>query len=154
VAQDGIYGDVHWHWDSKGATIVPAENPGSLHRDSDPFYWGLTLMNYFQSMETVGIEEFDGRQCYHLRGITKWGEENNYFFDKESGFLLGYQWQQKDFGGRKFPGRSSTRIGGTEVLVLITEGVDYSSLAESSFSMPDEVKKIMPASPGQPAKPD
>jgi hypothetical protein len=163
VAQDGIYGDVHWHLDANRARILPAANPGSLHRDTDPFYWGLTQMNYFQSMDTVGVAEFARRQCYSLRGITKWGEENNYFFDQASGLLLGYQWQDKqpngerssasivlsgykDFDGRQFPTRL-TQIEGTEVLVFITESIDYSPLAESSFPVPDEVKKIMPSSP-------
>lgn len=65
----------------------------SIRRDADLYYWAH-IGTYFRSMKVVGIEPFAGHRCYHVRGTTLWGNENNQYFDVENGLLVGYRWHQ------------------------------------------------------------
>jgi hypothetical protein len=159
ASQEGIYGDLHWWVDANGPALVPADHPESLHRDTDPFYWGWTQPDYFKSMTVTGREQFMGHACYHVHGITKWNEADDYFFDQNSGLLIGYRWQAKqddgsriattmvlakykDFDGHLYPTRS-TWIQGTDVHVVVVESITYEDLSDSAFPLPDEVRNLI-----------
>ncbi|HEY2474346.1 MAG TPA: hypothetical protein VGI19_06035 [Candidatus Cybelea sp.] len=85
--------------------IITGDDAASIRRDADLYYFAH-MSQYFKSMQNVGIESFAGYRCYHLRGTTLWGSENNQYFDVRSGLLIGYRFHQS--AGRK-PEEAETR---------------------------------------------
>ncbi len=91
VDSSGFDGNNAWHLAPGGKPeIFTADARESIKRDAD-FYYPITELSWFKSMETVGIEEFEGHSCYHLHGITNWGVQNNQFYDRRTGLLVGYE---------------------------------------------------------------
>lgn len=88
---NGFDGTNAWHL-APGAQpeIFTGDDRESIKRDAD-FYYAVTELSWFKSMETVGIEDFEGHSCYHLHGTTNWGVSNNQFYDRETGLLVGYE---------------------------------------------------------------
>jgi hypothetical protein len=65
----------------------------STRRDADMYYFAH-IPKYFTSMSVAGVETFGGQPCYHLRGTTLWGNENNQYYSVASGLLVGYRFHQ------------------------------------------------------------
>ncbi|HET6275956.1 MAG TPA: hypothetical protein VFE16_08530 [Candidatus Cybelea sp.] len=90
----GYDGTIGWALDPDGKTqIVSGHNAISIRRDADLYYWAH-IPTYFRDMTVVGIESFAGHRCYHLRGTTLWGNENNQYYDVANGLLTGYRFHQ------------------------------------------------------------
>jgi hypothetical protein len=87
----GFDGANAWHL-APGAKpeVFTGNTRESIKRDAD-FYYAITELSWFKSIETVGIEEFEGHSCYHLHGTTNWGVSNNQFYDRATGLLVGYE---------------------------------------------------------------
>jgi len=153
----GYDGQTAWDLDSTGkVTIHEGDEVKSIARDAD-MYYHLHVMNYFKSMEVVGVKEFNGRACYHLKGVNNWGKVNEHFYDKENGLLLGYAFNTawrggngqatetfedyKDFGGVRMPAKSTSRDGDDLSVSLITV-VTYDDVDDAVFVLPDAVKKF------------
>ncbi|HEX3370050.1 MAG TPA: hypothetical protein VHS56_10790 [Candidatus Cybelea sp.] len=90
----GYDGKIGWSIGTHSAAqVIRGHNAISIRRDADMYYFAH-IPKYFKSMEVVGVESFAGRRCYHLRGITLWGNENNQYYDVKSGLLAGYRFHQ------------------------------------------------------------
>lgn len=59
----------------------------SARRDADICYFAH-ISDYFSAEDVVGIE-----------AITKWGNENNHYFDTQTGLLVGYGFHQWNASG-------------------------------------------------------
>jgi hypothetical protein len=96
--KSGFDGELAWALDPRsGPQIDTGDDRESDKRDAD-FYYPLDELSWFKSMETVGIEEFEGRRCYRLNGINNWGKVNNHLYDVETG-LLRFEATQKPSAG-------------------------------------------------------
>jgi hypothetical protein len=154
----GYDGQVAWKLDPAGkVTIHEGDVVKSIARDAD-MYYHLHVMNYFKSMEVVDVKEFNGRPCYHLKGINNWGQVNEHFYDKENGLLLGYAFNTawrggkgdatetfedyQNFGGILMPAKTTSREAGDVVINLITS-VTYDDVDDSVFVLPEPVKKAV-----------
>jgi hypothetical protein len=101
-ALNGFDGELAWGFDPRtGAQISTGDERESAKRDAD-FYYPLDELTWFKSMETVGVEEFEGRRCYRLRGVNNWNKANDHFYDVETGLLAGYEFES-DAGGAATP---------------------------------------------------
>jgi len=155
TASSGYDGHTAWDLDGSGtATVHHGDEVLSVARDADMDYH-LHVMKYFKSMEVVDVREFNGRQCYHLKGITNWGRVNEHFYDTQSGLLQGYAFntawrggkgdatetfeEYKDFGGVLMPTKTTSREGDDLAISLITS-VTYDDVDDSVFALPDTVK--------------
>lgn len=47
----------------------------------------------------AGVTSFEGRTCYWLHGTTRWGKDNNQFYDVQTGLLVGYRFQADPSAG-------------------------------------------------------
>jgi hypothetical protein len=95
---NGFDGELAWGFDPRsGPQIDTGDDRESAKRDAD-FYYPLDELTWFKSMETVGIEDFEGRRCYRLHGINNWGKVNDHFYDVETGLLTAYEFES-DAGG-------------------------------------------------------
>lgn len=95
---NGFDGDLAWGFDPRsGAEINTGNDHESAKRDAD-FYYPLNELAWFKSMETGGIEDFEGHRCYHLHGINNWGKVNDHFYDVETGLLTAYEFESEGGG--------------------------------------------------------
>jgi hypothetical protein len=89
----GFDGQAAWGFDPRsGPAIYLGDDRESMKRDAD-FYYALDELSWFKSMETVRIEDFEGRSCYRLHGINNWNKSNDHFYDRETGLLAGYEFE-------------------------------------------------------------
>jgi hypothetical protein len=156
--ESGYDGKVAWAL-SPGAKpqIMTGGDTVSIRRDADLYYWAH-IPSYFKSMSVVGIESFGGRRCYHLRGITLWGNENNQYYDVRSGLLVGYRFHQwvrgapaaaqtrqvferyRSFEGLKFPTLTTNFSDNRLVSVIRLLSVEYDRVPPSIFNPPPAVR--------------
>ena len=153
--QTGYDGATAWvlHPDGK-VDIAEGDVVKTVARDAD-MYYHLRVLNYFKSMEVVDVKEFNGRPCYHLKGINNWGKVNEQFYDKENGLLMGYAFntawrggkgdatdtfeEYKDFGGVRMAAKTTSRDGDDLTISLIT-AVTYDDVKDDMFALPKVVK--------------
>ena len=160
TGSSGYDGHAAWNLDGSGkATVQQGDEVLSVARDAD-MYYHLHVMKYFKSMEVVDVREFNGRQCYHLKGVTNWGRINEHFYDVQSGLLQGYAFNTawrggkgdatesfedyKTFGGVVMPTKTTSREGDELAISLVTS-VTYDDVDDAVFALPDAVKKSQPA---------
>jgi hypothetical protein len=134
----------------------------SIRRDAD-LYYGSHVLDYFRSMETVDVEVFEGRPCYHLKGINNWGKQNDHFYDRTTGLLAGYQFYSWDDSGTSSSGSLSTDVfsdyqnfGGLLIPTRVTSkeraqvvevnhftSITFDDADGSVFALPEAVKARM-----------
>lgn len=92
---NGFDGETAWSFDPRsGPAVYSGDDRESMKRDAD-FYYTLNELAWFKSMETVGIEDFEGRPCYHLHGVNNWNKKNDHFYDRETNLLAGYEFDSE-----------------------------------------------------------
>ena len=96
---NGYDGRIGWTLGLNGKPVIQTGNIArSMARDAD-MYYHLHVLRYFKQMDVVGVEEFHGHTCYHLKGVNNWNEPNEQFYDKSSGLLIGYKFNTAWRGG-------------------------------------------------------
>ncbi len=99
--QEGFDGTVAWQLHPQsGAAISEGKEVKSKQRDAD-MYYPTRVLDYFSSMDVVGVSDFEGHNCYHLKGTNKWGIVNEQFYDTSTGLLAGYEFNSAWRGGRR-----------------------------------------------------
>jgi hypothetical protein len=139
--------------------IIRGHDAVSIRRDADMYYWAH-IPQYFKSMSVVGIEQFAGHRCYHLRGTTLWDNENNQYYDVRSGLLTGYRFHQwvagkaeapesrqvferyRKFGDLAFPTRVTAFHGQRLVAVGRLISVKYDDVDPRVFVPPAAVRRL------------
>jgi hypothetical protein len=154
----GFDGKVSWTVTSKGAEIDKDAPLDAIRRDADLQY-PLHQPDYFKKLDLAGISDFEGRRCYWLHGTTKWGKDNNQFYDVETGLLAGYRFESddssktltfilledyKNFGGPLIATRKITRSH-NQSQTFIYKSVSYEPLPDSIFELPPPVKALVKA---------
>lgn len=164
VSLSGYDGQISWNLDSTGkVTIDEGDVIKTAARDAD-MYYHLHVMNYFRSMKVVDVKDFNGRPCYHLKGVNNWGKQNEQFYDKENGLLVGYAFNTawrggkgdatalfedyKEFGGVLIATKNTSRDG-DDLSVFTITSVTFDDVDDSVFTLPEAVRKGIAA--GQPS---
>jgi hypothetical protein len=153
---NGFNGEVSWSVTAKGAEIDKSTPVESNRRDADLQY-PLHEADYFKSYELAGVTDFEGHRCYWLHGITRWGKDNNQYYDVNTGVLIGYRFQSDDqsskptilvledyksFGGPLVATRQVVRQGDQSQTTTVTS-VSYEPLEDSIFDLPESVKALL-----------
>jgi hypothetical protein len=89
---NGFDGTTSWGLDPRTGPEVDSGDDVQSAKRAD-FYYPLDELTWFKSMETVGVEDFEGRPCYHLHGVNNWGKSNDHYYDRETGLLTAYEFQ-------------------------------------------------------------
>jgi hypothetical protein len=85
----GYNGEVGWTaGDVTGTMLMEEKELADLKIDAD-FFYPLTYRKHFTELKTVEKKEFEGKECYHVRGTRRTGDEVSIHFDAESGLLIG-----------------------------------------------------------------
>ena len=156
---NGFDGETAWSFHPKfGAQVYSGNDRESMKRDAD-FYYTLNELSWFKSMETVGIEDFEGRPCYRLHGINNWDKSNDHFYDKETGLLAGYEFDSelgrsheiftdyKKVDGVLIPMKQIVKVRSKEgawtvVQVLNFESVTFNDVDPAVFAPPQSVRDL------------
>jgi hypothetical protein len=151
----GYDGHTAWALDSHGkVTIQQGDVVKSVARDAD-MYYHLHVMQYFRSMDVIDMQTLNGRLCYHLKGVNNWGKQNEQFYDKETGLLVGYAFNTawrggngaatqlfedyRDFDSVRMPTKNTTRDG-DDVSVFTIASVTWDDVPDSVFELPAAVR--------------
>jgi len=169
----GFDGENAWGLDPRnGAQVLTGNDRESAKRDAD-FYYPLTELSWFKSMQTVGPEEFEARPCYRLHGINNWNKSNDHFYDRETGLLVGYEfettwrsgkvWVHEIFSdyqkidGVLFPMKQTVKIrpenGGewTVAQIFAYSSVTFNDVDSSIFAPPKAVRDLLMKPAARPA---
>jgi hypothetical protein len=158
----GYDGKVAWSIDTTGKVHVPQGDViKTIARDAD-MYYHLHVMNYFRSMTVVDVQPFNGRPCYHLKGVNNWGKVNEQFYDTASGLLLGYAFNTAwrggngdatatfedytNYGGVLMAATTTSRDG-NDVSVDRIASVTYDDVDDAVFALPEAVRKAVAGIP-------
>jgi hypothetical protein len=156
----GYDGQTAWDLGPDGKAVIhEGDEVKTVARDAD-MYYHLQVMKYFKSMEVIDVREFNGRACYHLKGINNWDKVNEQFYDKENGLLVGYAFntawrggdgdatetfeEYKDFGGVRMATKTTHREGGDVSIFRITS-VTYDDVGDEVFALPAAVRTALAA---------
>lgn len=169
TVRSGYDGQVAW-------SINPAVGPAVLegraldqHREQAHFYAPLDRELFITSLETVEKATFEGRPCYKVKAVTRWGEEYFEFYDAETGLLAGSVRRQespmgavevttvvgeyKKFGDLMLPTRVVQRTMGLEQVLTLTS-VEFDQVSDDAFTLPPEIQALVrpaqtPRDPGR-----
>ncbi len=125
----------------------------------------------YESIETVGRENFEGKDCYKVEVVvkplpgmdpekTKPGRTSLEFYEVESGLLLGSTGLQvsdmgsmpytaiaseyKKFGEQMVSTKSLLKVSGME-LVITVESMEFDTVNPEVFALPPEIQKLAAA---------
>lgn len=157
-SSSGYDGHTEWDLDSHGkVTIHRGDEVLSIARDAD-MYYHLHVLDYFRSMEVEDVQPFNGRLCYHLKGINNWGRFNEQYYDEENGLLVGYAFNTawrggngaatavfedyRDFGGVRMATKTTSRDGDSLSYYVITS-VTWDGVPDSTFTLPEAVRATL-----------
>ena len=161
----GFDGELAWSFDPRsGPAITTGDERESAKRDAD-FYYPLDELTWFKSMETAGLEDYEGQRCYHLHGINNWGKTNDHFYDQKTGLLVGYEFDSEWRGGsgltheifsdyRKIDGvlvpmkqvvKIKSKSGGdwTVLQVTIYSSVTFNDVDRAVFTPPPSIRDLV-----------
>jgi hypothetical protein len=161
---NGFDGESAWSFDPRpgprsGAQLYFGDDRESQKRDAD-FYYPINELSWFKSMETVGIEDFEGRPCYRLHGVNNWNKPNDHLYDRETGLLTAYDFESdlgptheifsdyKKVDGVLVPTRQTVKVKsktGEWVVrqVVVYESVTFNDVDLPALTPPQPVRDLM-----------
>jgi len=111
----------------------------------------------YSKMEMLGMEQFNGEECYKLKLVHRTGFESTEYFSKSTGLQRGFIATQetplgpvtstttvtdyKKFGDLLMPSRTSQKAAGVETVMTMDE-VEFNTVDAKVFELPAEVKAL------------
>jgi hypothetical protein len=162
----GTMGEIVNAYDGKVGWVVSPFAPPTLlegkmldqAREDADFYSVLHDPASYQSMETVARTQFDNRDCYELKVVSKSGRETREFYDAKTGLLAGARVTQESpqgsseavltmqeyqkFGDLQQVSKLKIQSDQGDVNITITS-VDYDTVSDSQFEAPAEIKALL-----------
>jgi len=156
---NGFDGETAWSFNpGSGGAIYSGDKQQSMKSDAD-FYYPLNELSWFTTISTVGLEDFAGRTCYHLHGITTWNQSKDLFYERETGLLAGYEFESpigvtreiftdyKVSDGVRFAMKQTTRsksgTGWNDHRILNYESITFNDVDSQSLLPPPAVRYLL-----------
>ena len=153
-------GTVGWSMDPmRGPSILDAKEVEQIKRDGN-FLRDLQMASDPGTAEVVGLVEFEGTPCWHVRS-----DGTSYLYARDTGLLKGTQMtvatpmgdlpitvvteDYKDFGDVKMATRSTSKVMG-QMQVMTVDTVEWNSAKDEAFAMPAEIKALQDAAKSTP----
>jgi hypothetical protein len=159
-ATGGFDGKVAWSLTpDAGPQVIEGNDRESTKRDAD-FYYAIDELTWFKSMQTIAVEDFEGRSCYHLHGINNWDKSNDHYYDRETGLLTAYEFESdwgptheifsdyKKIDGVLFPMKQTvkakSKAGQWEVRqVTDYQSVTFNDVDPAIFALPKPIQDLL-----------
>lgn len=156
----GTDGSAAWSVDPmQGPRLLAGAESEQLRASSNLDAAMLMRPEDFTKMELAGSKDFGEEPTYGVELTSKLtGKTGTYYFSKQSGLLVAIEAVQespagnlpvttvlsgyKVFSGCKFPTRTETSIGTTQMVTTISE-ISINSVPDSTFAIPDVIKPLM-----------
>jgi len=173
----GAFGTVLAGYDGKVAWMTQPMIGARLLKDNELLqskteaaYDGvLKATELYESMKTVGRENFEGKDCYKVELVVKplpgmdveksrVARTTQDFYDVASGLLIGTKStlqgesgsgpsttiysDYKEFGGYLLASKSTIRASGQEIAVTI-DSVEFDTATDATFALPKEVQGLL-----------
>lgn len=123
----------------------------------------------YKKMEILGIEDFNGEECYKLQLVHKTGFESTEYFSKATGLQRGFVSTQesplgpvttttlitdyKQFGDLLMPSRISQKAAGVETVMTMDE-MEFNKVDPAVFELPPDVNALSSQPPKTSAAPE
>lgn len=122
----------------------------------------------YTKMEVLGIETFNGDECYKLKLVHRTGFESTEFFSQKTGLQRGFIATQesplgpitattlvtdyKQFGALLMPSRIAQKAAGVETVTTMDE-MEFDAVDPAVFELPPDVKALLEAPQDEDKKP-
>ena len=142
-----------------GASVLSGEQATQMKQQAD-FFSDFPDAAKYATIETVGLEDFEGRKCYKVKLVRADDKsEAIQYFDAETGLAAGMvrtmenpqmgkieitvvMSDYKDQGGVKMPGKITQRTPQGDV-VLTFSSYEWDKVEAKTFDLPDAVKSMV-----------
>lgn len=155
----GVNGDVAWENSALlGPRIKSGEEKAQSLREARlnaVYHW----REMYPKVETVGMEDVEGKPCYKVVATPKEGKPETMFFEKDSGLLkktlvvaasqMGdvqaeiIASEYRDFGGILVPVKATQKAAGQEFSIIIENVTPNPQIPPDKFELPDAIKALV-----------
>jgi hypothetical protein len=164
----GSDGEVGWmnHPMMGGASLLEAEQVEEMRGQAHMYGMVMRLEEDYVTKEVVDKTDFRGAECYKVHVIDEDKQEEDIYFNAESGFIAGFESSQdqgmgpqqivigfedwKEFGDIKGFTKMVIEQMGMTMEMTITE-VELNNVDPSAFDLPDDVKALVAGEGDAPA---
>lgn len=158
----GYDGTVGWSMNNlTGPMVLEGKQLEQIKEQAD-FASVLHEEKSFKSMETVGIETFDGKECYKLKLVRTTGAETIEYYEIKTGLLIGLVAQQesplgtitvssvlsdyKKFGEASYATKTVQSMGPMQQTITI-DSIDFGKVPADAFALPEPIKAMVKPQP-------
>jgi len=156
--QNGFDGTTGWVINPMvGPMVLDSMQLKQMQQNAD-MYASLYPESQIASLETVGVETFEGAPCYNVKVTTTWGESYNEYFDTTTALQAGSKRTQesqmgpmetisitsdyRDLEGLKAPFKTVVRTMGIDQVVTVDSAI-RATIPDSVFALPPEIKALI-----------
>jgi hypothetical protein len=156
--QQGVTGDLAWSINPiMGSQLLEGKMKEDAIEKAE-FHSEVKEVERYKSMEVLGEEKFNNKDCWKVKLVSKSGKESTRYYDKKSGLMAGANTTQespmgelkvtvtydeyKDFGGIKMPAKTTQDLGIIQQVITINE-VIYDQVDDKVFELPKEIKALV-----------
>jgi hypothetical protein len=153
----GFNGEVAWANNPLlGPMLLEGKQKDQIATQAD-FDQALHDPDHYKTMNVLGVEEFNGEQCYKMKLVHRTGFDSTEYFSVKTGLQRGFTATQesplgpitattlvtdyKQFGDLFMPSRISQKAMGIETVMTIDE-MEYDKLDPAVFELPVEVEAL------------
>ena len=154
----GYNGEVGWSVNAATGPMLLDGKQLEQMREQAEFDGILHEAENYRSMETIGKEKFEGKECYKLKLVRTSGNESTEYYDTKTGLLLGSITTQESAVGpmevtsiigdyRKTSGvlfarKITQKMGPIEQVMNLTSFKE-NEVPNSAFEVPNEIKPLL-----------
>lgn len=143
----------------QGAVVMSGDQAAQVKQQAD-FFADFPDVTKYTTIETVGVEDFEGRKCYKVKLVkTGVAGESVQFFDVETGLAAGVVRtienpqmgkmditavlsDYKDQGGLKMPTKMTQKTPQGDVVLTFT-AYEWDKVDAKVFELPEAVKSMV-----------
>jgi hypothetical protein len=155
---EGFDGKVAWTLNPLTGPMVLEGKALNEKREDADFNSMLHDEKEFQSMETVEVTQFNGKECYKLKLVKKSGREATEYYDTKTNLRSGHITTQESplgpvtvtatveeytkFGDVLFESKVTQELAGIKQVITLS-AMEFNKVAESVFELPAQIKPLI-----------
>lgn len=160
--KEGFDGKTAWSTDPASGPQVFDGAALEVRRIDADFFGPLNFVKNFKPIRVVDRSSFEDELCYKVEMVDKAEYTRTVYFSVETGLLHGVEFtfptpmgdipgtivtgEYKDFGGIMTPIKTTVTIMGMDRVITVKE-VEYDSVDDTVFDLPQEIRNLVPDSP-------
>ncbi len=170
TVKEGFDGKTAWSTDpASGPQLLDGAALEVRRIDAD-FFGPLNYQKNFKSIRVIDRSTFKEELCYKVEMVDKADYTRTLYFSVQTGLIHAAEFtfptpmgdipgtsvtgEYKDFGGIMTPIKTTVTIMGMDRVITVKE-VEYDTVADTVFDLPQEIRNLVPDSPTtKPEKPE